>query len=414
MIAELISVGTELLMGQVVNTDAQYMAKELAPIGVNVYHQVTVGDNPERLKDVLKTALSRADVAILSGGLGPTGDDLTKKIVADAFSLPMVRFKDAEETLLARFSAMHREMTPNNLQQADFPEGAKLLPNPNGTAQGCVVEQNGKTAILLPGPPRELMPMFHDHVLPFLSQISGQRFYSREVRIFGMGESAVETALSDLIAGQTNPTIAPYAKTGEVTLRVTARCENDDDGEALVAPMIKTIQERLGDIVYSTNGEALHVVCAKLLEQHNATLSVAESCTGGLLSSALVDMPGSSDFFMEGAITYSDSAKLRRLGVSGQILKNSGAVSEACAREMALKMCKTSGTDYALATTGIAGPGGGSSEKPVGLVYVAFSDGKRTRVQQLNLSGDRRRIRQIAVLHALDLLRRALLDGGNA
>lgn len=411
MIAELISVGTELLMGQVVNTDAQYMAQQLAPIGIAVYHQVTVGDNPERLRAVLETALARADIAILSGGLGPTGDDLTKKVVAETFGLSMVRYRDAEETLRARFASMHREMTPNNLQQADFPQNSTLLKNPNGTAQGCIVENSGKYAILLPGPPRELFPMFRDEVIPYLQEKSGQRFYSRELRIFGMGESSVEYALRDLIEGQTNPTIAPYAKTGEVTLRITANCKDDVEGEAMVEPLVNEIVGRLGDIVYSTCGEQLCEVCAKLMEQRNVTVSVAESCTGGLLSSTFVDVPGSSQYFMEGAVTYSDSAKMRRLNVSGQVLKVHGAVSEECAREMAHGMCKTAHTDYALATTGMAGPGGGSAEKPVGLVYIALSDGKEAVVNTLHLSGDRTRIRELTVLHALDMLRRALMKG---
>jgi nicotinamide-nucleotide amidase len=335
---------------------------------------------------------------------------LTKKVVADALTLPMVRFADAEETLRERFRSMHREMTPNNLQQADFPEGSRLLPNPNGTAQGCIVEHNAKTAILLPGPPRELKPMFHDYVLPYLIEKSGQRFYSREMRIFGMGESHMEHTIKDIMDAQTNPTIAPYAKTGEVTLRITARCKDDAEGEALVAPIIRAIEERLGSVVYSTSGQSLPHVCGDLLNERNATISVAESCTGGLLASSLVDIPGSSEYFMEGAITYSDRAKITRLSVSGKTLKTYGAVSEECAREMALGMCKTAMTDYALATTGIAGPGGGDAEKPVGLVYVAFSDGKTTKVNKLNLTGDRARIRELSVLNALDLLRRELLS----
>lgn len=409
MIAELISVGTELLMGQVLNTDAQYMAQHLAPLGVNVYHQVTVGDNPERLKAAILQAISRADVVILSGGLGPTGDDLTKKIVADAFSLPMVRFPEAEEALRQRFSRMHREMTPNNLQQADFPKGSRLMANPNGTAQGCIVEADGKTAILLPGPPRELFPMFKGEVMPYLEKRSGYRLYSRELRIFGRGESDTEYQLKDLIDAQQNPTIAPYAKTGEVTYRVTAQCQTDEEGERISAPVIAEIERRLGDVVYSSHGEPLAAVCARLLTERGLTLAAAESCSGGLLSSTLIDIPGSSEYFMEGAVTYSDAAKIRRLHVSSATLRTQGAVSEDCAREMALGMRKSAGVDYALATTGIAGPGGAKEGKPVGLVYVALADGTDVYVKKCNLWGDRARIREATVLHALDLLRRALL-----
>lgn len=410
MIAELISVGTELLMGQVLNTDAQFMAQKLAPLGVSVYHQVTVGDNPARLKDAIHTALSRADIVILSGGLGPTGDDLTKETVADAFSLPLVRDEKAEEALCARFAAANWDMTPNNYKQADFPKGSIILKNPNGTAPGCIVESGGKAAILLPGPPRELFPMFENEVMPYLEKRSGCRLFSRELRIFGMGESTVAYRLKDLMEAQENPTIAPYAKTGEVTLRITARCQNDEEGEALVRPVIEQIQHRLGDIVYSTEGVTLPGVCAALLEEKSVTLAVAESCTGGLLSSTLVDVPGSSAYFMEGAITYSDAAKMRRLNVSTATLRRYGAVSEECAREMAAGMRKTSGADYALATTGIAGPGGATKEKPVGLVYVALADGANVVSKRLQLVGDRSRIREVTVLHALDMLRRALLE----
>lgn len=410
MIAELISVGTELLMGQVLNTDAQFMAQNLAPLGVNVYHQVTVGDNPARLKEAVHTALSRADIVILSGGLGPTGDDLTKETVADAFSLPMERIPQAEDALRARFSAMGREMTPNNFKQADFPRGSIILKNPNGTAPGCIVEQDGKAAILLPGPPRELFPMFKNEVMPYLEQRSGCRLYSRELRIFGLGESSVEHRLKDLMDAQDNPTIAPYAKTGEVTLRVTARCQNDEEGLQMVTPMIEEIQHRLGDIVYSTEGVPLAGVCAAALEAKSLTLAVAESCTGGLLSSTLVDVPGSSSYFMEGAVTYSDAAKMRRLQVAPATIRKHGAVSMECAQEMAAGMRRTSGADYALSTTGIAGPGGATKEKPVGLVYIALSGPEGIVSRRLQLVGDRARIREVTVLNALDMLRRALLE----
>lgn len=410
MIAELISVGTELLMGQVLNTDAQFMAQKLAPLGVNVYHQVTVGDNPERLKDAIRTALSRADIVILSGGLGPTGDDLTKNAIADVFGLPMERDAQSEQMLRERFLAFRREMTPNNLKQADFPKGSIILKNANGTAPGCIVTSGEKTAILLPGPPSELFPMFENEVMPYLELRSGCKLYSRELRIFGMGESAVEYRLQDLMDAQDNPTIAPYAKTGETTLRVTARCTTEEEGRQLVQPVIDEIQSRLGDVVYSTEGVTLAGVCAKLLEERNLTLAVAESCTGGMISSTLIDIPGSSVYFMEGAVTYSDAAKMRRLGVSSATLRKYGAVSAECAKEMAAGMRKTSGSDYALATTGIAGPGGATREKPVGLVYVALADGKDTIVKQLNLTGNRSRIREVTVLNALDMLRRALLE----
>ncbi len=410
MIAELISVGTELLMGQVLNTDAQFMAQKLAPLGVNVYHQVTVGDNPQRLKDAVSTALSRADIVILSGGLGPTGDDLTKQTIADLFQLPMERDPESEQVLRARFAAFRREMTPNNLKQVDFPKGSIILKNANGTAPGCIVPYGEKAAILLPGPPSELFPMFENEVMPYLEARSGYKLYSRELRIFGMGESAVEHALQDLMDAQDNPTIAPYAKTGETTLRVTARCATEEEGVALVLPVINAIKARIGDVVYSTEGVTLAGTCASLLEERGLTLAVSESCTGGMISSTLVDIPGSSAFFMEGAVTYSDAAKMRRLGVSSTTLRKHGAVSEECAREMAAGMRRTSGVDYALATTGIAGPGGATKEKPVGLVYISLASNQEVIVKKLHLTGNRTRVREVTVLHALDMLRRALLE----
>lgn len=409
MIAEIVSVGTELLMGQIVNTDAQFIASHLAPLGYRALYQVTVGDNPARLAGVVQSALARADVLLFTGGLGPTDDDLTKETVAQALGLEMAVVPEEEARLRAYFASRGKEMTPNNLKQARFPTGSIILPNPNGTAPGCIMEADGKAAILMPGPPRELYPMFRDHVLPYLEKRSGVRLHSRELRIFGMGESEVTYRLRDLIAAQTNPTIAPYVKTSEVTLRVTAQCQDDAEGERLVAPVIDAILARLGSIVYSTNGESLPALCVRLLLRQGATLAVAESCTGGMLASSIVDIPGCSACFLEGAVTYANGAKVRRLGVSEGTLATDGAVSLACAQQMAEGLRAAAGTTYALATTGIAGPDGGTAQKPVGLVYVALAGPGRTEVRKLCLSGDRARIRTAATLHALDLLRRSLL-----
>ena len=408
MIAELICVGTELLMGQVLNTNAHFISKELAPSGIDVYHQLVVGDNPKRLSDAVNAALSRADVVLLSGGLGPTDDDLTKETVAAAMGKELVLFDDELEKLIAWFTSKGRTIAPNNKKQAMFPRDAIILPNPNGTAPGCIMEANGKAAILMPGPPRELQPMFLNHVLPYLLQRSGHRLYSREIRIFGMGESDVAYRLDDLMKQQTNPTIAPYAKTGEVTLRITARCQNDAEGEALVRPMIETIRERLGDVVYDTNGRELAEVCHFALIEARKTLAVCESCTGGRLADAFINYPGSSAYFIEGDVTYSNDAKMRRLGVRKETLDTVGAVSEECAKEMAEGVRKAANTDFALSTTGYAGPDGGEPDKPVGTVFIALACADGTIVKRLNLFGDRDRIRHSAMLHALDLLRRKL------
>ncbi|MDO4853521.1 MAG: competence/damage-inducible protein A [Clostridia bacterium] len=406
MIAELICVGTELLMGQVTNTNAKYIAEQLAPTGIDMYHQIVVGDNPQRLTEAVKTAFSRADIVIFSGGLGPTDDDLTKETVAETLGLKLELYPEEWDRITAYFAKTGRTAAPNNQKQAMFPRPSIILPNPNGTAPGCIMEQNGKAAILLPGPPRELIPMFRDHALPYLLQKSGHKLYSRELRIFGKGESDVTYLLDDLIKAQTNPTIAPYAKTGEVTLRITAQCQTEAEGEALVLPMIRTIRERLGDLIYSDCGEPLPVVCHKALLARGETLAGAESCTGGLLSSAFVDLSGSSAYFIEGAVTYANDAKMRRLGVSKETLDTVGPVSEECAREMAEGLRKRAGTTYALATTGIAGPDGGTPDTPVGTVYVSYASEAETIVKRLQLNGDRTKIRQIAVLHILDLLRR--------
>ena len=409
MIAEIVSVGTELLMGQIVNTDAQFIASHLAPLGYQVFYQITVGDNPARLTSVVRDAIARADVVLFTGGLGPTYDDLTKETVADALGLEMAIVPEEEARLRAYFASRGHVMTPNNLKQARFPRNGAILPNPNGTAPGCIMEAGGKAAILMPGPPRELYPMFTNHVLPYLEARSGVRLYSRELRAFGMGESELTYRIRDIIAAQTNPTVAPYVKTGEVTLRVTAQCRDEAEGERLAAPMIDAICERLGPIVYSTHGEPLPALCVRLLREQERTLAIAESCTGGLLTSSIVDVPGCSACLIEGAVTYANDAKMRRLSVSAQTLDTDGAVSSRCAREMAEGLRSAAGANYALATTGIAGPDGGTPEKPVGLVYVALASADGTAVRELHLSGDRARIRALSTLHALDLLRRALL-----
>lgn len=408
MIAELICVGTELLMGQVLNTDAQYIAQSLAPSGIDLYHQSVVGDNPKRLTEAVGTALSRSDAVILSGGLGPTDDDLTKETVAALLNKELVLYPEEWERIVSYFESRGRRVAPNNKKQAMFPKDGIILPNPNGTAPGCIMEADGKCAILLPGPPRELKPMFCDYVMPYLLKKSGHRLYSREVRIFGIGESDVAYRLDKLMKEQTNPTIAPYAKTGEVTLRVTARCQNDAEGEALVAPVLEAIQKELGDCVYDTNGRELAKVCHDALIASGQTLAVSESCTGGRLADAFIDYPGSSAYFMEGAVTYSNDAKMRRLGVKAETLNTVGAVSEECAREMAEGVRQEAKTDFALSTTGYAGPDGGEPDKPVGTVFVALASADGTEVKRLNLFGDRDRIRHTAMLHALDLLRRKL------
>ena len=408
MIAEIVSVGTELLMGQVVNTDAQFIAQRLAPLGFQVFYHSTVGDNVKRLTAVVHQAVERSDVVVFTGGLGPTDDDLTKETVAAALGLTVEPIPEEVERLKKHFETRGYDFTPNNLKQASFPKSAYILPNAFGTAPGCIMTAENKTAILLPGPPRELFPMFQNHVMPYLERLSGNKLYSRELRIFGKGESTLTYELRDIIENQTNPTVAPYVKTGEVSLRVTALCQSLEEGEALARPMIDEIVSRVGDIVYSTIGESLPETCARMLTDEHKTLAVAESCTGGLIASEFVAIPGCSNFLLEGCVTYSDAAKIRRLGVKQVTLDAFGAVSEQCAREMAEGMRLSSGADYALASTGFAGPDGGTAENPVGTIYLALASADGTSVKRVQLFGDRARIREIASLHAFDLLRRKL------
>jgi len=408
MIAEIVSVGTELLMGQVVNTDAQFIAQRLAPLGFQVFYHTTVGDNVKRLTAVVHQAVERSDVVVFTGGLGPTDDDLTKETVAAAFGMTVEPVPEEVERLTKYFAARGYAMTPNNYKQASFPKGALILKNDFGTAPGCILSAGGKTAVLLPGPPRELFPMFQNYVMPYLERMTGARLYSRELRIFGMGESSGTYQLKDIIDAQTNPTVAPYVKTGEVTLRVTALCQSDEEGETLVQPMIGEIVARLGDVVYSTAGESLPETCARLLKGDGATLAIAESCTGGMIASEFVAIPGCSNFLLEACVAYSEAAKTRCLGVSPELLKTFGAVSEECARAMAEGMRGMSGADFALATTGFAGPDGGTEAAPVGTVFLALASPDGTEVKRVQLHGERTRIRELASLHALDLLRRRL------
>lgn len=408
MTAEILSVGTELLMGNILNTNAQYISQKLCDLGINCYFQTTVGDNHDRLVAAVGLALSRADLLILTGGLGPTADDLTKETIADAFGRDLVLDPASEAHIRARFARMGREMTPNNMKQAMFPRGCIILPNPNGTAPGCIVEAGEKAAILLPGPPKEMAPMFDASVMPYLEKRSGYMLLSRVVRVFGMGESEAEYRLLPLMERQTNPTVASYALAGEMKLRVTARCKDAAEGELMVTPLLAEIKETLGSVVYSTNDQELHEVCAALLREHGMTLAAAESCTGGMIASKLISVPGISEHFLEGAVTYSNEAKMRRLGVKRETLEAHTAVSEAVAREMAEGVRATSGASLGLATTGIAGPDGGTAERPVGLVYIALAGAKGTAVRELHLSGNRERIRNAASLNALDLLRRYL------
>ena len=411
MKAEILCVGTELLLGDIVNTNAQYLSKKLADLGISVYHQSVVGDNSERLKKEFEESFNRADIVITTGGLGPTPDDLTKETGAEYFNKEMILHEDTLNQLKAYFIKTGKgELKGSNIKQAYFPKGSLVLPNPNGTAPGCVLEENNKILIVLPGPPREMKPMFENSVVPLLKKYSNGVLQSKVLRICGIGEGIMAEQISDIINNSTNPTVAPYAKDWEVTLRITAKSDTEENANNLIIPIENEIRNRLGRHIYGEGETSLEAVLAELLIKNNLTISTAESCTGGLIASKLVDYSGISSVFMEGAVTYSNDAKMRRLGVKKETLELFGAVSEETAKEMAEGIAKTSETNIGLSTTGIAGPGGGTAEKPVGLVYIGLSINGITKVKKCNFTGSREMIRRRTTITALDWVRRELLE----
>ncbi|MBR5292732.1 MAG: competence/damage-inducible protein A [Clostridia bacterium] len=411
MNAEIISVGTELLMGQILNTNARYISGRLADLGINLYYHITVGDNHDRLKDSIKTGFSRSDILIFTGGLGPTEDDLTKETIADYFGLELIIYEDYKEKLIERMVSRGYQCTPNNFKQVMFPKDhCIILPNPNGSAPGCIIEMDGKAAIMMPGPPWEMEPMFEAQVVPYLEKRSNCRFYSRTLRIFGRGESQVEHDIQDIVDLQTNPTIAPYAKAAETTLRITARCGDEAEGEELILPVMDEICDRIGEYVYSSHGKEMHEVCAELLSKNQLKLAVAESCTGGMIASQLVSVPGSSEWFIEGAVTYAPEAKMCRLGVKAETLDKYTDVSAETAMEMAEGIRISSGADIGISTTGYAGPSGAPDQ--VGHVFIGVSHRDGVQAYEFHFKGSRERVRITATLNALNLLRKLILSKG--
>lgn len=413
MIVELISVGTELLLGNIVNTNAQFLSERCARLGLSLYYETTVGDNEERLSNALYTALSRSDIVILTGGLGPTADDMTKEVTAKILGLPLVEDTNSKEHIQQYFAASGRTDIPHsNWKQAQVIEGSQVIENKNGTAPGCIVTSRvGKIVILLPGPPNEMIPMFDGEIYPYLSKLSPHIFYSSMVKICGIGESKVEETIKDILEQQENPTIAPYAKTGEVHVRVTARADSLTEGEELVQPVVAEIISRFGDNIYTTEEEVTLEQCVvNLLAEKKLTLATAESCTGGLFSGRIVDVPGASQVYNRGYITYSNESKITELGVLEDTLNQYGAVSEQTAEEMAVGVANKAKVDIGLSITGLAGPDGGTKDKPVGLVYIACYVQGKIIVKEYQFNGDRKKIREYSVKNALDLLRRCILQ----
>lgn len=410
MKAEIITVGTEILLGDILNTNTHYLSNELANMGVDVYYQITVGDNENRLLNQLEESFKRSDLVVLTGGLGPTEDDLTKEVCAKYLNLDMEFHQPSWDKIIEIHNKMKRIPTENNKKQAYFPVNSIILPNEYGTAPGCIMEKDNKTIIVMPGPPREMKPMFDNFVKQFLQKNSEDILKSKVIRIIGVGESKVENDLLDLIQKQVNPTIATYAKDGECTVRITAKGKTVEEVEQLILPVAKEIKNRFKETVYGEDETTIEDEVAKLLVKNNLTISVAESCTGGMVSSSLINYPGISSVFIEGCVTYSNEAKKKSLNVREETLNLVGAVSEQCAKEMAEGVAARHNTNIGLSTTGIAGPEGGSEEKPVGLVYMGIKINNKTIVKKYIFNGDRQQIRYRACKTLLNDLRLELLN----
>ena len=410
MKAEIISVGTEILLGDILNTNCRYLSRELAAMGIEMYYQITVGDNEERLLKTLEESLNRSDIVICTGGLGPTEDDITKEVCAKYFGYELELHKPSLDAMIERFKHMNRVPTKNNEKQAYFPKEAYILKNDNGTAPGCIMEKEGKMIVVLPGPPKEMESMFENYVKPYLSKLTDDVIESEVLRIIGVGESKVENDILDIIDSQTNPTIATYAKGYECTLRITAKAKSVEEAKELIKPMSDEMKRRFGQSLYATGETSIEEVVAKMLVENNLKIAVAESCTGGMVSASLINYPGISSVFMEGCVTYSNEAKMKSLGVKKETLDVYGAVSDKCAKEMASGVAARYNTNVGIATTGIAGPGGGTDEKPVGLVYFGIYINGKVISKKYVFNGDRQGVRERATRTILNDLRLELLN----
>ncbi len=413
-IAEVISVGTEMLLGDILNSNAQYLAKELAKLGIAHYYQSTVGDNPERLSRTIAIAAERANLIIFTGGLGPTPDDLTTETIAQTFGVELLEDAAVIEDIANKFKIRGRHMTDSNRKQAQRPSGADILPNPIGTAPGMIWEPKPNVLILtFPGVPTEMKRMWQETAVPLLRSKgwASETIISRTLRFWGVSESSLAERVSEYLE-QSNPTVAPYANKGEVKLRISAKAKTETEAIALISPVEAQLRAIAGIDCYGADEDSLGSVVGQLLRDRGQTLSVAESCTGGGIGQLLTTAPGSSDYFFGGIISYDNRVKISLLGVDPVLLETDGAVSEAVAEQMAVGVRDRIGTDWGLSVTGIAGPGGGSETKPVGLVYVGVAGPDSTTAQAFRF-GDRGRdwVRLVTIGTALDLLRRQLIQG---
>ena len=411
MVAELIAVGTELLLGNIANTDAQFLSEKLSGLGITVHHHTVVGDNPQRLAQALETARGRADIIITTGGLGPTYDDLTKQTICRTFGRELELHEDILEEIRTWFrNKLGREMPENNVQQALLPVGCVVFDNPVGTAPGCAFLEDGVHVLMLPGPPFECRYMFEHRAARYLEQLTDGVIVSHEIKIFGMGESSVEEALREPMTRSANPTLAPYAKLNECMVRATAKAEDREAAEAMLAPLVRQVRETLGDVVYGVDVDSLEAVAFGLLREKGLTLSAAESCTGGLVAKRITDLPGASAVFRGGVVSYTNDVKAQVLGVPEELLEVFGAVSEPVARAMAERCRTICRSDLAVSVTGVAGPDTDGRGNEVGTVYIALASAEGTVCQKLSCGKGRGRdrVRSAAASHVFDLLRRYL------
>ena len=405
---EILSVGTELLLGNIANTDAQMLSQGLSELGLNVYYHTVVGDNPQRAREAVAIAKGRADIIITTGGLGPTCDDLTKNVLADAFGKKLVYDEDSAQRIKSYFTRVGRPMTENNLQQAMLPEGCTVLPNDWGTAPGCAFQADGVHIIMLPGPPSECRPMFRYRAVPYLQSLSEGVIASHTLKLFGIGESSMEAQLREEMNAMTNPTLAPYAKEGECELRITAHAPDEGAARALIAPVEARLREKFGPLIYGADVPSLEAAVFQLLKEKGLTFGCAESCTGGLIAKRMTDLAGVSAVFRGGVVSYATQVKHTVLGVDQALLDQYGAVSEPVAAAMARGARRVLGCDIAVSSTGVAGPDPDDRGNPVGLVYLALAAPDGVWVRKIQQGLGRERIRHIAASHAFDLARRYL------
>ncbi len=414
--AEILAIGTEMLLGDLVDTNTAWLSNRLAALGVSIYRHTTVGDNKQRIVAALLEAAARADLVLTTGGLGPTSDDLTNECLGLAAGREMVEYPEARRHVDEMFARFGREPAPSNYKQALFPEGSELIPNPLGTAMGVLLELDGTLFATFPGVPVEMKRMFEETLEPLIKERTDGSIVSRTLHFTGLGESALAEKVQDLLDAP-NPTVAPLASQGRVRLRITAWAATPEEAKEKIEPVVEEILSRLGDYYFGEDEETLEGAVGRLLTEKGATLALAESCTGGLLAKRLTEGAGASAYFMEGLVTYSNEAKERLLGVPHEVLVEHGAVSEPVARAMAEGVRKAAGSDYGLSVTGVAGPDGGTEEKPVGLVFVGLSDSEGTVTERLDLSAWRRSreaIRERSANRAFDFLRRRILENNKS